>query len=248
MRNAGEKRLIPVRKKSLPISLGETLDCNKCYIDLSASSPLIISGVCGCGKTIFLRAILLDLISSNPFEHIQIMSAKTNPFCDEMEDIISNHREYFCSNNSEVSSEKLLQMLIEESTRRLHLFAEAGFCDFDMYNHHASEPVPYLIVSIDNIDRVLRNSNERIVDHFFETVVRMWKHCGIILVCTVQSLIVLNPWRYIINSGSHIVFRTLDAHLVPFQDNGPFPIRSLGIGEHFYFSRSHAPIFLNPLY
>lgn len=238
----------PPAQEPLPVFLGKTIEGERLFIDLSVSNPLIISGVCGSGKTIYLRSLLSELISSNSAEKLQIITAKTNPYCDELEDIISNHKDFFRSFSAEKTGDEFLQILIDEVHRRYRLFDDSGFHSFSAYNAQSKKTLPHLIVAIDSADRLFRASEKALRDRFFETVVRMWSHFCMTLVATIQSLSLLAPWQYVIPCGSHIMFRTLDSQYLPYPNLDPHLLRCLEPGAHLFASRNCEPISFQPTY
>ena len=128
------------------------------------------------------------------------------------------------------------------------MFHGSGIHSLSLYNKQFKEPLPHLIVAIDNADRLFRVCEDALIDQFFEAVVRMWNHVGMTLIVSIQSLSLLAPWQYFVDAGFHIVFRTLDCHFLPFPNLKPNLLRCLDPGAHMFTSKNCETLFFQPTY
>lgn len=116
------------------------------WFSLSKLGHLLIGGSTGSGKSNYLQTLLLALTSYDP---AQVRVMLIDPKVVEMAfHSGAPHLDAPIATDLE-SATRLVEDLIDEVDRRLNLLVSAGVRDMDGYNRIASEPLPRLVVVVD---------------------------------------------------------------------------------------------------
>lgn len=149
-------------------------------LTLNDESPhLLIAGMTGSGKSMLLRAMIVNLILSG-HKNIKIhlsdlkngvefgiyeMSSSITTFTRDIEDTL-----------------KLLQSLDTEMMNRFNLFRESGVVNIDEYNQN-HEPLPKHILFIDEFANIVEEDRDCL--YYLKRLLRMARACGVhIIICT----------------------------------------------------------------
>lgn len=143
-------------KALVPLALGKDTFGKWLIGDLSKLPHLLIGGTTGGGKSVALNVILCGLIEhfSSRELILKLVDPKRVEFTTypDFAEVITEVEEF----------KPLLSDLIQEMEQRLGLFAEAKKRDIQSYNEYAKEPMPYIVVVIDEYgDIVLTEDVEK---------------------------------------------------------------------------------------
>jgi len=136
-------------KGGLPIALGEDTGGNPVVTDLASLPHLLIAGATGSGKSVCLNSIVASLLFTKPPDQLRIVMVDPkrveltpfngiphliSPVIVDVEDV-----------------NPTLRALIAEMLRRYKLMEECGTRNIAGYNANAKEPMPYLVLVVDEL-------------------------------------------------------------------------------------------------
>ena len=136
-------------KGGLPIALGEDTGGNPVVTDLASLPHLLIAGATGSGKSVCLNSIVASLLFTKPPDQLRIVMVdpkrvELTPF-NGIPHLISP----VIVDVEEVNP--ALRALIAEMLRRYKLMEEVGTRNISGYNAKAKEPMPYLVLIVDEL-------------------------------------------------------------------------------------------------
>ena len=136
-------------KGGLPIALGEDTGGNPVVTDLASLPHLLIAGATGSGKSVCLNSIVASLLFTKPPDQLRIVMVdpkrvELTPF-NGIPHLISP----VIVDVEEVNP--TLRALIAEMLRRYKLMEECGTRNISGYNANAKEPMPYLVLVVDEL-------------------------------------------------------------------------------------------------
>ncbi len=136
-------------KGGLPIALGEDTGGNPVVTDLASLPHLLIAGATGSGKSVCLNSIVASLLFTKPPDQLRIVMVdpkrvELTPF-NGIPHLISP----VIVDVEEVNP--TLRALIAEMLRRYKLMEECGTRNISGYNAKAKEPMPYLVLIVDEL-------------------------------------------------------------------------------------------------
>ncbi|MCH7620344.1 MAG: hypothetical protein IH870_00435 [Chloroflexi bacterium] len=136
-------------KGGLPIALGEDTGGNPVVTDLVSLPHLLIAGATGSGKSVCLNSIVASLLFTKPPDQLRIVMVdpkrvELTPF-NGIPHLISP----VIVDVEEVNP--TLRALIAEMLRRYKLMEEIGTRNISGYNAKAKEPMPYLVLIVDEL-------------------------------------------------------------------------------------------------
>ncbi|GGJ36258.1 DNA translocase FtsK [Deinococcus roseus] len=142
---------------TLPVVLGQRPDGQMVMADLATFPHLLVAGVTRSGKSVFLRNLLVCLISKNPPEHLQllIIDPKRTDFAmfGGLPHLLDGHR---VITDPREARERLLTLIREEMPRRQDIIGEAEVFDIQEYNRlNPEKALPMLVAVIDEYAQLL---------------------------------------------------------------------------------------------
>ncbi len=136
-------------KGGLPIALGEDTGGEPVVADLASLPHLLIAGATGSGKSVCINTIVASLLMKQPPDRVRMLMVdpkrvELTPF---------NGIPHLVAPVIVETDEVLvvLKGLQDEMLRRYKLMEEIGARNIDGYNRKASEPMPFLVVIIDEM-------------------------------------------------------------------------------------------------
>ena len=136
-------------KGGLPIALGEDTGGEPVVADLAGLPHLLIAGATGSGKSVCINTIVASLLMKQPPDRLRMLMVdpkrvELTPF---------NGIPHLIAPVIVETDEVLvvLKGLQDEMLRRYKLMEEIGARNLEGYNRKASEPMPFLVVVIDEL-------------------------------------------------------------------------------------------------
>ncbi len=171
------------RKSSLVVALGKDVAGHPWLADLGKMPHLLVAGSTGSGKTVCLNAIITSLLYANNSDILKLI-------------LVDPKRvELTCYNNiphlmtpviTDVpKTVNALKWSISEMDRRFDVLQKAGHRDIISFNKIAEEPMPYLVIVIDELaDLMVAAASE--VEASIIRLAQMSRAVGIHLVLATQ--------------------------------------------------------------
>ena len=136
-------------KGGLPIALGEDTGGTPVVSDLTALPHLLIAGATGSGKSVCINAVIASMLLTNRPDRLRMVMVdpkrvELTPFNGIPNLVLPVI----------VDADKVLDVLKgvqNEMLRRYKLLEEAGARNLSTYNGKSKEPMPYLVVIIDEL-------------------------------------------------------------------------------------------------
>ncbi|MCE2464676.1 MAG: DNA translocase FtsK [Dehalococcoidia bacterium] len=136
-------------KGTLPIAIGEDTGGTPVVSDLTALPHLLIAGATGSGKSVCINAVIASMLLTNRPDRLRMIMVdpkrvELTPFNGIPNLVLPVI----------VDADKVLDVLKgvqNEMLRRYKLLEEAGARNLNTYNSKSKEPMPYLVVVIDEL-------------------------------------------------------------------------------------------------
>jgi len=196
-------------KAEIPVVLGRNIPGQAIAIDLTKAPHLLIAGVTGSGKSIFINSLILSIIHhKRPTECKLILidpkSVELNHYAD-----IPHLLMPLVTETDEAI--KALQYCIHEMNTRYKTFSEAGARDIEAYNRRENiQKLPYIVVVIDEFSGLMA-ADDKVLEYSVSRLAAKSRAAGIHLVLATQR-----PSADVItgtikaNISSRIAFKAVD--------------------------------------
>ena len=167
----------------IPICIGKDISGNIEVIDLSKTPHLLVAGTTGSGKSVFINTLLASLLYK--FSPKQLKLILIDPKMLEL----SVYNDIAHLLTPVVTEPKkaiiALKWVCKEMERRYSLMNEEGTRSLEGYNQQSSEPLPYIIVFIDEMADLMMTAGKE-VEHYVQRLAQMARACGIHVVMATQ--------------------------------------------------------------
>ena len=175
-------------------------------LDLPQNGHTIIYGAPGVGKTTFLQTFVISTaLSYSPEEVVMYLldfgGGSLNLFCR------LPHVGAVVRDTEDVRIKKVCRIVSEELAHRKSLFAQLGIVSISAFCEASHEPMPYLVLVVDNFGPVLNIYPD--LDEFFQTLTREGGSYGIYLVATASNENAV-PYRIAQNLKGGVALRMPD--------------------------------------
>ena len=170
-------------KGGLPIALGEDTGGNPVVTDLASLPHLLIAGATGSGKSVCLNSIVASLLFTKPPDQLRIVMVDPKRVELTQFNGIPHLISPVIVDVEEVNP--ALRALIAEMLRRYKLMEEFGTRNISGYNAKAKEPMPYLVLVVDELaDLMMMGGFE--MEHNLVRLAQLGRAIGIHLVLATQ--------------------------------------------------------------
>ncbi len=146
----------------LALALGRTVSGEPLVADLAAMPHLLIAGTTGSGKSVFLRAMTLNLVLNNPPATLRLLLL--DPKRVELARFAGLPHLLGRVETDLQRIQAALQWVVGEMQRRYALFEKARSRHIGAYNRQqarrGAEPLPYIIVVIDELADLMMQAPE----------------------------------------------------------------------------------------
>ncbi len=170
-------------KGGLPIALGADAGGDSVAVDLASLPHMMIAGATGSGKSVCINSIVASMMLTKPPDQLRMLmvdpkQVELTPFNGIPHLVLPVITEV-----DEVSP--MLRGLIREMTRRYKAMAEIGTRNISGYNAKARDPMPYLVLIVDELaDLMLVGGFE--IEQSLVRLAQLGRAAGIHLVLATQ--------------------------------------------------------------
>jgi hypothetical protein len=191
----------------VPVGVGRS---GAVWAELPALGHTLVTGTTGSGKSNWIHAALAGLLPVTDRARVQV--ALVDPKRSEFAAWGGVPQLYGDIATDEASAARFLDMLVGEMERRGDLLAGVLARDLAGYNQRAAQPLPYMLVVVDEVlDLLLRAGNRRI-ETALVSLAAKGRSAGILLwIATQHARYDLLPRMVNLNLASRLVFRVQDA-------------------------------------
>jgi len=170
-------------KGGLPVALGQDTGGNAVALDLSALPHLLIAGATGSGKSVCINSIIASLLLTKPPDQMRILMidpkrVELTPF-----NGIPHLMAPVIVDVDEVNS--ALRSLMREMFRRYKQMEEVGTRNIAGYNAKAQEPLPYLVLIVDELADLMMSGGFEVEQNLVR-LAQLGRATGIHLVLATQ--------------------------------------------------------------
>lgn len=138
-----------VRRMQLPIPLGASRR-GALWVDLTSWPHGLIGGTTNFGKSVFIRQALTSLVLTMPPERLRLLLVDLKSAVEFR--IFEQLPHLYGPVVSDVTAcKESLSRVSDEIDRRLSLLRDAGVVNIGAYNARFAEPLPYLVVVLDEV-------------------------------------------------------------------------------------------------
>ncbi len=136
-------------KGGLPVALGQDTGGNSVSMDLASTPHLLIAGSTGSGKSVCINSIVASLLLTKPPDQLRMLMVdpkrvELTPF-NKIPHLIAP----VIVDVDEVNP--ALRAVLREMYRRYKQMEDIGTRNLDGYNSKAADPMPYLVVIVDEL-------------------------------------------------------------------------------------------------
>lgn len=167
----------------LTIALGRKVDGTTHVAGLDKMPHLLVAGATGSGKSVFVNALIISLIYQNTPDMLRFVFVDPK----RVELMMYNHIPHLLTPviTDVKKTVNALRWLLKEMDRRYTLLAEVGKRNIASYNASSEDPLPYIVVVIDELaDLMVVASSE--VESAIIRLAQMARAIGIHLVLATQ--------------------------------------------------------------
>ncbi len=170
-------------KSLLAVALGRGVSGEPVVLDLARLPHLLIAGATGSGKSVSLNAILISLLMKNTPDRLQLLLVDPKRVELQIYNGIPHLLSPVIVDPNEAA--KALKWAIMEMDDRYRSFVDAGVKDIEGYNRAFRDPMPYVVIVIDELADLMLTLPEEI-EHSLVLLAQKSRATGIHLVIATQ--------------------------------------------------------------
>jgi len=167
----------------LPLALGKTISGQPHVVDLASMPHLLIAGATGTGKSVCLNCIITSLLYKKSPEILRLIlidpkMLELSIYNDlpSLEKPVVTEMKY---------AEKVLAEAVVEMEDRYRRLAKAGVRNIADYNEATDEPIPYVVIIVDELADLMMIGSNR-VETLITRLAQMARAVGIHLILATQ--------------------------------------------------------------
>lgn len=168
---------------SLGFVLGRDIDGKPIFSNIDKMPHLLIAGATGSGKSVIIHSLLISLLYKNSPSTLKLI------LIDPKRVELSNYDGLPHLIAPVITENKLainvFRWAIQEMERRYKILLEAGNRDIQSYNTKAKEPMPYILIVIDELADLM-TTHGREVESLIIRLAQMARATGLHLVVSTQ--------------------------------------------------------------
>ena len=167
----------------LNLGLGRAVDGSAVVADLGKMPHLLVAGATGSGKSVCINSIIASLLYQNTPEELKLLLIDPK----KVELVNYNGLPHLFSPvvTDCKKAASTLQLIVKEMEDRYDLFAETGTRGIESYNKKSDDPLPYIVVIIDELSDLMMVAANDVEDAICR-LAQMSRAAGIHLVIATQ--------------------------------------------------------------
>ncbi len=170
-------------RHQLALALGQDIVGTPVVADLARMPHLLIAGATGTGKSVGLNSMICSLLYRHTPETLRLLMVDPKRIELSLYDGIPHLLHPVVSDPSEAT--RALRWAVTEMERRYQLLEEARARNLQGYNRTADEPLPYLVVIVDELADLMMVSSKE-VEAAIARLAQMARAAGIHLIIATQ--------------------------------------------------------------
>ncbi|MGE5702646.1 MAG: DNA translocase FtsK, partial [Clostridia bacterium] len=224
----------------LAIALGMDIGGEPIVADIKKMPHGLIAGSTGSGKSVCINSIIVSLLYKATPEQVRLLLidpkmvelAPYNHLPHLITPVVTDAKQATAS----------LKWAVEEMERRYAAFVEAGVRDVDRYNQTTDEPLPYIVIIIDELADLMMVAPQDVEDCIIR-IAQKARACGIHLLLATQrpsvDVITGNIKANVPTRLAFAVFSQIDSRTILDQSGAE---RLLGRGDMLFLESGATPI------
>lgn len=167
----------------LNLGLGRAVDGSTVVADLGKMPHLLVAGATGSGKSVCINSIIASLLYQNTPEELKLLLIDPK----KVELVNYNGLPHLFSPvvTDCKKAASTLQLIVKEMEDRYDLFADSGTRGIESYNKKSDNPLPYIVVIIDELSDLMMVAANDVEDAICR-LAQMSRAAGIHLVIATQ--------------------------------------------------------------
>ncbi|MGO0062365.1 DNA translocase FtsK [Brevibacillus fluminis] len=224
----------------LAIALGMDIGGEPIVADIKKMPHGLIAGSTGSGKSVCINSIIVSLLFKASPEQVRLLLI--DPKMVELAPY--NHLPHLITPvvTEAKQATASLKWAVEEMERRYTAFVDAGVRDIDRYNTTTDEPLPYIVIIIDELADLMMVSPQDVEDCIIR-IAQKARACGIHLLLATQrpsvDVITGNIKANVPTRLAFAVFSQIDSRTILDQSGAE---RLLGRGDMLFLESGTTPV------
>ena len=167
----------------LNLGLGRAVDGSEVVADLGKMPHLLVAGATGSGKSVCINSIIASLLYQNTPDQLKLLLIDPK----KVELVNYNGLPHLFSPvvTDCKKAASTLQLIVKEMEDRYDIFAETGTRGIESYNKKSDDPLPYIVVIIDELSDLMMVAANDVEDAICR-LAQMSRAAGIHLVIATQ--------------------------------------------------------------
>ncbi|WNF07139.1 DNA translocase FtsK [Brevibacillus borstelensis] len=230
----------------LAVALGMDIGGEPIVADIKKMPHGLIAGSTGSGKSVCINSIIVSLLYKATPEQVRLLLI--DPKMVELAPY--NHLPHLVTPvvTDAKQATAALKWAVEEMEKRYALFVDAGVRDIDRYNQTTDQPLPYIVIVIDELADLMMVSPQDVEDCIIR-IAQKARACGIHLLLATQrpsvDVITGNIKANVPTRLAFAVFSQVDSRTILDQSGAE---RLLGRGDMLFLESGTTPIRLQGNY
>lgn len=224
----------------LAVALGMDIGGEAIVADIKKMPHGLIAGATGSGKSVCINSIIVSLLYKARPDQVRLLLI--DPKMVELAPY--NHLPHLVTPvvTDAKQATAALKWAVEEMERRYALFVDVGARDIERYNRLADEPLPYIVIIIDELADLMMVAPQDVEDAIIR-IAQKARACGIHLLLATQrpsvDVITGNIKANVPTRLAFAVFSQVDSRTILDQAGAE---RLLGRGDMLFFESGAAPV------
>lgn len=224
----------------LAVALGMDIGGEPIIADIKKMPHGLIAGSTGSGKSVCINSIIVSLLYKATPEQVRLLLI--DPKMVELAPY--NHLPHLVTPvvTEAKQATASLKWAVEEMEKRYALFVDAGVRDIDRYNQTTDDPLPYIVIIIDELADLMMVSPQDVEDCIIR-IAQKARACGIHLLLATQrpsvDVITGNIKANVPTRLAFAVFSQVDSRTILDQSGAE---RLLGRGDMLFLESGTTPV------
>ncbi|MBN1115478.1 MAG: DNA translocase FtsK 4TM domain-containing protein [Oligoflexia bacterium] len=183
VRELFDSKLFKTAENIIPVAVGKDTEGEPYVTDLARMPHLLVAGATGSGKSVFINTLICSLLYR--FNPEQVRMIMVDPKMLELSVYDGIPHLLLPVVTEAQKAAQALKWAVREMTNRYSLLSSTGCRSIESYNKSAQEPLPYIVIIIDELADLMMVSS-RDVEASITRLAQMARAAGIHLVLATQ--------------------------------------------------------------